>query len=152
MSNRSKADDLFDHLVGADQERFRDHASERLSRLEVDHELERCRLLDGYVPRMFATQQPGDGGLSSRRGRGRYSWQPLLRMAERLRDQRGRQDDLIEVGGTRVRPFSVQYLCVVAAYRCDEMLERWRSFFLDSFKFGSTFDEPLGHPKSGCQE
>jgi len=25
-------------------------------------------------------------------------------------------------------------LCV-AAYRCDDMLERWRSFFLDSFKY-----------------
>jgi len=29
----------------------------------------------------------------------------------------------------KARPFSVQYLCVVAAYRCDDMLERWRRSF-----------------------
>jgi hypothetical protein len=40
---------------------------------------------------------------------------------------------LAKVGLTVFDVTSVQYLCVVAAYRCDEMLERWRSFFLDSY-------------------
>src|SRR5262249_22253558 len=54
-----KGPDLLDHLVGADQYRVRNLASDRLCRLEVDHELKLRWLLDRYVPRMFATQQPG---------------------------------------------------------------------------------------------
>src|SRR5215831_3612093 len=49
-----------DHFVCADQERLRNDASDGFCRLEVDHKLEGRRLLDGYVPRMFATQQFGD--------------------------------------------------------------------------------------------
>src|SRR5215831_20150284 len=54
-----KGPDLFNHLIGADQYRVRNLASDRLCRLEVDHEFKRGWLLDRYAPRMFTTQQPG---------------------------------------------------------------------------------------------
>ena len=38
---------LFDHLVGAGEQRVGDGEAERLGGLEVDHQLELGRLLDG---------------------------------------------------------------------------------------------------------
>jgi len=40
---------LLDHLVGADQERFRNRQPETFRRLEIDYEFERRRLLHRYV-------------------------------------------------------------------------------------------------------
>ena len=40
---------LFDHLVGGRLQRQRHGNAERLGGLEVDHELEFCRLLDGQI-------------------------------------------------------------------------------------------------------
>ena len=40
---------LLDHLVGGGQERFRDGDAERLGSLEVDDEIEFCRLLDWQI-------------------------------------------------------------------------------------------------------
>ncbi len=53
---------LLDHLVGAHQERFRYREAERLGRLEVDHELELGRLLDGQVGRSSALEDLIDVG------------------------------------------------------------------------------------------
>jgi hypothetical protein len=41
--------ELLDHLIRAPQERRRDRQAERLGRLEVDHQLELRRLLDGQI-------------------------------------------------------------------------------------------------------
>ena len=46
VSNRSKADDLFDHLVGAQQQRGGQLNADRLRGLEVDDQLVFDRLLD----------------------------------------------------------------------------------------------------------
>jgi len=40
---------LFDHLVGAREQRWRHFEAERFRGLEVDHKLVLCRLLDWYV-------------------------------------------------------------------------------------------------------
>jgi hypothetical protein len=45
---------LFDHLVGAQQERFRDRQPQRLGGGQVDEEIEFGRLLDRKVPRFRA--------------------------------------------------------------------------------------------------
>jgi hypothetical protein len=42
---------LFDHLVGADNERLRKSEAECFRRLEVKHQLEFGRLLDGKIGR-----------------------------------------------------------------------------------------------------
>ena len=47
---------LFDHLVGAREQRRRHVEAERLGGLEVDHELELDRLHDRQVGRLFAFQ------------------------------------------------------------------------------------------------
>ena len=57
--HRSKYQRLFDHLVGARQERRRDSKPQRLSGLEVNHQLKLCRLLDGKVCRLDALQNFG---------------------------------------------------------------------------------------------
>ena len=40
---------LFDHLVGDGEQPRREAEVERLGSLDVDHELEFCRLLDGQI-------------------------------------------------------------------------------------------------------
>jgi hypothetical protein len=40
---------LFDHLIGAQQERFRDRKPERFGSLDVDYQLEFCWLLDRKI-------------------------------------------------------------------------------------------------------
>src|SRR6516165_1675741 len=63
-----------DHLLGADQQPFRDLQPDRLSGLQIDHQFERCWLLDWYVLRTLTAKQPGNqycrGGqiVSSMRG------------------------------------------------------------------------------------
>ena len=54
------ADPLFDHLVGGDQQRSRNRETERLSRLQVDGELEFSRLHDRKVSRLFALENTAD--------------------------------------------------------------------------------------------
>jgi hypothetical protein len=49
--------DLFDHLVGTYQERFRDHDPERPRGLQIDHQLEFGRLLNGQIRSFCAAQQ-----------------------------------------------------------------------------------------------
>src|SRR5215475_4315975 len=49
VSNRSKTVALFDHLVGADEKRFRNGQSECLCSLEVYHQLEFGRQLNRQV-------------------------------------------------------------------------------------------------------
>jgi hypothetical protein len=44
---RSKTAPLFDHLVGAKQDRLRHRKAERLGGLEVDDHLDACGLLNG---------------------------------------------------------------------------------------------------------
>src|SRR5215472_5717973 len=46
----------FDHLLGAEQKRFRDRESERLSGRQIDDEIEFGRLLDGDVARLRPAQ------------------------------------------------------------------------------------------------
>ena len=53
---------LLDHLIRPLQERLRDRQPERLRRLEVDHQLERGRLLDGQIGRSGALQDLVDVG------------------------------------------------------------------------------------------
>src|SRR2546426_5935208 len=48
-AQRRTSTPLFDHLVRPEQDRLRDREAERLGGLEVDHELELCRLLDRQV-------------------------------------------------------------------------------------------------------
>src|SRR6516165_2168965 len=46
----------FDDLVGAGEDRWRDPQAERLSSLEIDHQLEGCTLLDRQIGRLGALQ------------------------------------------------------------------------------------------------
>jgi hypothetical protein len=48
---------LFDHPVGAGEEGFGDGQPERLGGLEIDHQLELARLLDGNVGDFCPAQQ-----------------------------------------------------------------------------------------------
>jgi hypothetical protein len=43
---------LFDHLVGAGEQRLRQGEAERLGGLEVDHQLELCRLFNRQITRL----------------------------------------------------------------------------------------------------
>ena len=47
---------LFDHLVGDREQQRRDFKAKRFCGLDVDHEFEFCRLLDGNVPWLCAFQ------------------------------------------------------------------------------------------------
>ena len=51
---------LFDHLVGADQKRFRNCDPKRLRGLEIDDKLELGRLFYGQIGRLDAAQDLGD--------------------------------------------------------------------------------------------
>src|SRR5258705_394017 len=48
----------FDHVIGAQPERRRDRQSQAARRFEIQHELERLRLLHGQVPGLGAAQDP----------------------------------------------------------------------------------------------
>jgi hypothetical protein len=50
---RAQSDTLFDHLVGAGDERGRHREADRVRGLEVDDQLEFGRLQDGHVGRLF---------------------------------------------------------------------------------------------------
>jgi hypothetical protein len=56
VSNRSKADNLFDHPVGTREHRWRNFEAERLGRLEIDDELKLGWLHDRQVGRLFALE------------------------------------------------------------------------------------------------
>src|SRR5262249_31775972 len=53
-TRRSKRTTLFDHLVGAAEQRERERDAERLRSLEVDDQLHLCCLLDRQISRLFA--------------------------------------------------------------------------------------------------
>jgi hypothetical protein len=57
---RLRADPLFEHLVGAHQERLGDSQTDRLGSLEIDDQPELRRLLDRQIGRLRAL----DGNLS----------------------------------------------------------------------------------------
>src|SRR5258708_4497507 len=55
---------LLDHLVGTQQERFRDREAERLRGLEIDHQLESCGRLHrkiGWLGACKARRRSADG-------------------------------------------------------------------------------------------
>ena len=54
--HRSKWTFLLDHLVGAAEERGRNRDAKCLGSLEVDHQLEFRRLLNGEITGLFAPQ------------------------------------------------------------------------------------------------
>src|SRR5262249_28068300 len=51
---------LFDHLLGAQQRRFRNSEAERLGGLEVNGKLEQGWLLDWQLSRLLTTQNSGN--------------------------------------------------------------------------------------------
>src|SRR5438128_3159583 len=53
---------LFDHVIRAQEQRLRDREAERSRRLQIDHQLERRRLLDGEVRRLCALEDLIDEG------------------------------------------------------------------------------------------
>src|SRR5437879_6371484 len=59
LAHRIKAP-LFDHLVGARQQRCRHFEAERLGGLEIDHQLVFCRGLHGKVGSLFALEDAID--------------------------------------------------------------------------------------------
>ena len=66
VSDRSKAPSLFDHLVGAAEQRKRESNAQRLGSIEVDDQLDFHRLLNRQVSRFGAVENPAgiDGGLA----------------------------------------------------------------------------------------
>ena len=59
VSNRSKADNLFDHLVGAADQRQRNGKAEGLGSLQVDDQLDFGGLLDRQIGRLLALENLG---------------------------------------------------------------------------------------------
>src|SRR6516164_3396525 len=55
---------LFDDPVGAGEDRERDWQAERLGGVQVDHQLELCRLLDRQMVRLGVGENPADIGPS----------------------------------------------------------------------------------------
>src|SRR5438067_7718350 len=51
---------LFDHLVGAYQERFRDPKAKRLRSFEINHQLELGWSLDGQIGGVYALKDAAD--------------------------------------------------------------------------------------------
>ena len=58
MSNRSKAAQLLDHLVGADEQSGRHSKAERLGGLEIDEQLNFYRLLHRQIGWVVALENP----------------------------------------------------------------------------------------------
>ena len=56
---------LLDDLVGAVEDREGDGQSDRLGRVQVDHKLEPCRLLDRRIGRVLARENTADIGAYS---------------------------------------------------------------------------------------
>src|SRR6516165_8974556 len=55
-THRSKNDSLLDHLVGASRKSSRHLDAKRSSSAQIDHKLERSRLQDRQIGRLFALE------------------------------------------------------------------------------------------------
>jgi len=60
VSNRSKSSPLFDHLVGAADQRQREGDAESLGGLDVDDQLDLHSLLNWQIGRLGTLQNPPD--------------------------------------------------------------------------------------------
>ena len=60
QSTPTVPDVLFDHLVGAEQDRCRNIEAERLGGFQIDHEFKFCRLLDRQIGGLVALENAPD--------------------------------------------------------------------------------------------